>query len=72
MPDDHPEWIDSADVFADLGDKVRRGYDPDRVDRHLARLAEAVDKMRSELERRAAAEQESLDVLMRATRRSVE
>ncbi len=42
MDDNSGGWLSSDDVFADFGEKVRRGYDPDVVDRHLEVLAAGI------------------------------
>ncbi len=39
--------------------KVRRGYDPEQVDRHLARVAESVEQLRQRLEQRERELEES-------------
>jgi len=59
--------LDPAGVVRDFA-RVRRGYDPAAVDRHLATLAE---KMAALTERETAPD-ESLDLVLQATRRSVD
>ncbi len=59
--------LDPAEVMREFA-RVRRGYDPAAVDRHLATLARRV----AELVERGTAPDESLDLVLQATRRSVE
>jgi hypothetical protein len=73
MTDDNSgEWLSSDDVFVDLGEKVRRGYDPEAVDRHLEVLAAGIKALRREVDSGGHVDDESLGVMMRAGRRSVE
>jgi DivIVA domain-containing protein len=65
-------WLSPDDVHIEFGERVRRGYDPDLVDRHLDALADGVRALRREVESAVNIDDESLQVMMRAGRRSVE
>lgn len=70
--DDGGMWLSPEDVLTDFGEKVRRGYDPEIVDRHLEHLATGVKALRREIDSTLNIDDESLQVMMRAGRRSVE
>jgi len=61
--------LDVASIARDF-ERVRRGYDPAAVDHHLALITSQVKML---IETRAAADpDESLDLVLKATRRSVD
>ena len=60
--------LDVASIARDF-DRVRRGYDPAAVDHHLALIT---SRIKLYLERRTNAPDESLDLVLKATRRSVD
>ena len=66
------KWLSGDDVFVDFGEKVRRGYDPEIVDRHLEYLSAGIRALRREVDSADRVDDESLQVMMRAGRRSVE
>ena len=66
------KWLSHDDVFVDFGEKVRRGYDPEIVDRHLEYLSAGIRALRREVDSADRIDDESLQVMMRAGRRSVE
>ncbi len=72
MDDNSGAWLSSDDVFADFGQKIHRGYDPEIVDRHLEALAAGIKALRREVDSASHIDDESLDVMMRAGLRSVE
>ncbi len=72
MDDSSGGWLSSDDVFADFGEKVRRGYDPEIVDRHLEAIAAGIKALRREVDAADYIDDEPLHVMMRAGRRSVE
>jgi len=73
MNDDNSgAWLSSDDVFVGFGEKVRRGYNPEIVDCHLEALAAGIKALRREVDSASHMADESLDVMMRAGRRSVE
>jgi hypothetical protein len=69
---DGESWLGPDDVLVDFGEKVRRGYDPEVVDRHLELLAAGIKALRREVDGALHIDDESLQVMMRAGRRSVE
>ena len=73
MTDDNSGAGLSSDiVFVDFGEKVRRGYDPETVDRHLEALAASMKALRHEVDSAGHIDDESLYLMMSAGRRSVE
>ena len=63
------EDLIGVDDVAARFERVRRGYDPEAVDAHLARIRAGVQQLRDHIDDR---EDESLDLVLRATRRSIE
>jgi len=59
------------DVFADFGRRVKNGYDPGRVEKHLRRIADGVSDLTSQINGDAEVS-ESVELVMKATRRSVD
>ena len=72
MDDNSGGWLSSDDVFADFGHKIRHGYDPEIVDRHLEALAAGIKALRREVDAADSVDDEPLHVMMRAGLRSVE
>jgi len=72
MDDNRGAWLSSDDVFADFGQKIRHGYDPEIVDRHLEVLAAGIKALRREVDAADSVDDEPLRVMMRAGLRSVE
>lgn len=60
--------LDVASIARDF-ERVRRGYDPAAVDHHLALVTAQLKEF---VERQANAPDESLDLVLKATRRSVD
>ena len=50
MHDNNGEWLSADDVFVDFGERVRRGYDPERVDSHLEAVASGIKALRSQID----------------------
>ena len=66
-----PKMLNKNDVFANFGRRVKNGYDPGRVERHLRKIADGVD----DLVGRINGDQEvseSVELVMKATRQSVD
>lgn len=59
------------DVFADFGRRVKNGYDPGRVEKHLRRVADGVSDLVSQINGDETVS-ESVELVMRATRKSVD
>lgn len=64
------QGITADDVIVDFGERVRRGYDPAAVDAHLQNIARGVAQLQSRAEGESG--EESLELVLKATRRSVE
>jgi DivIVA domain-containing protein len=64
------QGITADDVIVDFGERVRRGYDPAAVDAHLQHIARGVAELQSRAEGESG--DESLELVLKATRRSVE
>ena len=64
------QGITADDVIVDFGERVRRGYDPAAVDAHLQRIARGVADLQNRSE--SGDGDESLELVLKATRRSVE
>jgi len=60
------------DVLIDFGDKVRKGYDPAKVDAHLRRIAAGVSDLAARVDSSSPGDDESLELVLQATRRSVD
>ncbi len=68
---DAQKTITRDDVFADFGRRVKNGYDPGRVERHLRKVADGV----ADLVSRINGDQdvsESVELVMKATHKSVD
>ncbi len=71
LHNDEHRLISSEDVFIDFGERVRNGYDPGRVERHLRTLSDGIVGLR-ELIDNGGLESESVELVLKATRRSVD
>ncbi len=68
---DPQKTLTRDDVFADFGRRVKNGYDPGRVERHLRKVADGV----ADLVSRINGDQdvsESVELVMKATHKSVD
>lgn len=65
---DHPNSLDVAMISRDFP-RVRRGYDPTSVDHHLSLIVAQVTALQA---RQTSGSDESLDLVLKATRRSVD